>query len=55
MPITFGVEEELLVVERLHGQPVAAGESVVRRARRLAGSAKRRLLAAAPSGGSAEA
>lgn len=33
MPITFGVEEELLVVERLHGQPVAAGESVVRRAR----------------------
>ncbi|HMR21711.1 MAG TPA: glutamate--cysteine ligase [Micropruina sp.] len=35
MPITFGVEEELLVVERLHGQPVAAGESVVRRARRL--------------------
>ncbi len=35
MPITFGVEEELLVVERLHRQPSAAGESVVRRARRL--------------------
>ena len=35
MPITFGVEEELLVVERRHGQPVAAGDAVVASARRL--------------------
>ena len=35
MPITFGVEEELLVVERLRGQPVAAGDAVVESARRL--------------------
>ena len=35
MPITFGVEEELLVVERGRGRPVAAGESVVRRAREV--------------------
>lgn len=35
MPVTFGVEEELLVVERLHGRPLAAGETVVEQARRL--------------------
>ncbi|MFT4215738.1 MAG: glutamate--cysteine ligase [Micropruina sp.] len=35
MPVTFGVEEELLVVERRSGRPVPVGDTVVRRARRL--------------------
>ena len=39
MPVTVGVEEELLVVERVGGRPTPAGEAVVRRARaRLADS-----------------
>lgn len=33
MPVTIGVEEELLVVERLGGRPLPAGDAVVRRAR----------------------
>lgn len=35
MPVTFGVEEELLVVERVGGRPVPSGEAVVRRARAI--------------------
>ncbi len=33
MPVTIGVEEELLVVERRGGRPVPLGDAVVRRAR----------------------
>ena len=33
MPVTFGVEEELLIVGLSRGRPVAAGEEVVRHAR----------------------
>lgn len=35
MPVSFGVEEELLVVERRHGRPLDAGETVVEHARQV--------------------